>query len=81
MHRLFPRLITPIERNPQRPIPQTAQTMKLKAPQKNVKRVTRSVSFPKEVFGYVKDQAAELDRSVNWVLNDLVKKHLKNSAK
>jgi hypothetical protein len=54
--------------------------MKLKALQKNVKRVTRSVSFPKELFGYVKDRAAELDRSVNWVLNDLVKKHLKNSA-
>lgn len=54
--------------------------MKLKSSPKTVKRVTRSVSFPKEVFVYVKDRAAELDRSVNWVLNDLVKKHLKNSA-
>jgi len=45
-----------------------------------VKRITRSVSFHKDVFAHVKARAAELDRSVNWVLNDLIKKYLQNSA-
>jgi hypothetical protein len=51
-----------------------------KKPVSRVKRITRSVSFHKDVLNHVKARAAELDRSVNWVLNDLVKKHLQNSA-
>jgi hypothetical protein len=36
-------------------------------------RITRSISFEKNLMSHCKKRAKELNRSVNWVVNNLVR--------
>ena len=41
---------------------------------KTQKRTTRSISLPEELHEHVRRKAKTLDRSVNWVINELIAK-------
>lgn len=45
-------------------------------PKTTQKRTTRSISLPDELHEHVRRKAGKLDRSVNWVINDLIAKDL-----
>ncbi len=40
------------------------------------KRITRSISFETPLLNYLKQQAAEQKRTVNWLVNELIKQEL-----
>lgn len=44
-------------------------------------RVTRSISLPPELHGYIVQRAKKERRSFNWIMNDLVEKEIAASAK
>ena len=54
--------------------PQTTKT----TPKKTA-RVSRSISLAPELYTYLQQRAKEMDRSVNWLVNQLVAKDLKNA--
>lgn len=41
-------------------------------------RVTRSISFPKAVYDYVKRRAEKEKRSFNWIVTNLVENDLRS---
>lgn len=43
-------------------------------------RVTRSISFEADLMMYCKKKAAKLRRTVNWVVNDLVRAELESAS-
>ena len=43
-------------------------------------RITRSISFEADLMVYCKKKAAKLRRTVNWVVNDLVRAELESAA-
>ena len=43
-------------------------------------RVTRSISFEGQLMAHLKKRAREWDRSVNWVVNELVRRESKSKS-
>jgi predicted HicB family RNase H-like nuclease len=50
-------------------------------PHKRVHRVTRSISFEPEIHAYIAAEAQRLQRSFNWVVNDMVRQEIARRAR
>ena len=43
-------------------------------------RITRSISFTRTDFAYITRKAAKLNRTFNWVVNDLIRADVENAS-
>lgn len=50
-----------------------------RAPVKTAKRVTRSIAFEPALFDYLVEESKRQERSINWLVNHLVRKDLQSA--